>query len=115
MLKEHGRWQNDIGNLSRFRHELLMHGNEQVLALEALADQPLFGADIAGLVFWINIAVTGPPPRSASESPVRIRTDLRLIELADIGIGIGRSHQFRLVQPEDIAIVVESAAALILP
>ena len=31
------------------------------------------GATVTGLVFWISIALTGPPPFNASASPVRMR------------------------------------------
>ena len=41
--------------------------------------------------------------------------DLRLVEHADVRVGIGRAHQLGLVQAEDVAVVVEGAAALVLP
>ena len=41
MLHEHGRRQHDIGHRSRLGHELLVHGDEQVLAGKTLAHQGL--------------------------------------------------------------------------
>lgn len=115
MFEEHGGRQHDIGHIGRLGHELLMHGDEKIVAQETLLYQPLFGRDIDG----IGVLDKQCRHRAAVAQRIGIArqhgADLRLVELTHIGVGIGRSHQLRLVEPEDIAIIVERAAAFILP
>ncbi|MNI12486.1 hypothetical protein D3C73_656710 [compost metagenome] len=42
-------------------------------------------------------------------------SDLRLVKHADLRVHIGRAHQLGLVQPKDLAVVMEGAAAFVLP
>ena len=61
VLHEHGRRQDDVGHQGRFRHELLMDADEQVLAGKALFTSCCSGATETGFVFWTIIAARGGP------------------------------------------------------
>lgn len=115
MFEEHGGGHHDIGHLGRFRHELLMHRNEEIVAQEPLFHQPLFRRDING----IGVLDEQRRHRAAVAQrfcvPRQHTADLRLVELANFRVGVRAAHQLRLVEPEDIAIIVEGPAALILP
>lgn len=93
MFKEHGGRQHDIGHLSRFGHELLMHGDEEIVAQETLFHQPLFGRDIDG----IGILYQQRRHRAAVAQRFRVPVSTRPIcdwsSLAYLGVGVRTAHQ----------------------
>ena len=115
VLHEHRRRQHDIGHHSRFRHELLMHDNKQVLARKALTHQRLFGRhchrvgvldqhrlDRRAAMQHLAIAGQDPP-------------DLRLIEHAHAVVDRIEAFDDRFIESPDAAIVEEGAATFVLP
>ena len=58
VLEEHRRGQHDVGHRGRLGHELLVHGDEQVLAQRSRAARGCCRAPPpTGLVFWISMRV----------------------------------------------------------
>jgi hypothetical protein len=56
VLEEHGGGQHDVGHPRGLGHELLVHGDEQVVAGKPCLTRFWSGATDAGLVFWMTIA-----------------------------------------------------------
>ena len=115
MLHEHGGRQHNIGEFRRIGHELLVYGHEQVVAQETLLHQALLGADV-GRVSVLD--EQGGHRRTVPQGLAIARqdaADLRLVELAHVAARKPRALQQALVEAVDRAVVVEGAAALVLP
>ncbi len=97
VLDEHGGRQDDIGNLSRIGHELLVHRHEQVVAQEAFTDETLFRR----YVHRVGVLDQQRRHRPTAAKSFRIAgqhpADLRLVELADIRIGVSGAHHSDLL------------------
>ena len=115
MLEEHGGRQDDVGQLRRVGHELLVHAGEEVLAAKSLDHQPLLGCDIGG----VGVLDEQRRHRRAAVERRGIagedRADARLVEVADARIDEAAAFEQALVELEDARIGVEGATALISP
>ncbi len=92
-----------------------MHGDEDVVAQEAALHQPLLRCDID------RIGVLDEQCRHGAAMAKRFgisgqnAADLRLVEHAHIRIVKGAADEFALVQPENVVVRMEGAAALMFP
>ena len=115
VLEKHRRRQHDVGNRRRLGHHLLVDADEEVLAGEAALDLRLLGRDR----HRVGVLDQHRRHRRAAEQRLFLaaedRADPRLVELAHLRVGDVEALDHRLVEAVDAAIVVEGAAALVLP
>ena len=115
VLQEHGGRQHHVGHLRRRRHELLVHGDEQVLAREAGLHLALLGRHL----HRVHVLDEERRDRRAVLDVVGVagqhRADARLVEHAHLRVGDVEALDQRLVPVIDGAVVVEAAAALVQP
>ncbi len=86
MLEEHGCRQDDIGELRRIGHELLVHAGEQVFAQEALLHQSLFRRDVGRIGVLDEHRSHRRPAVQRVRGARQDRADPRLVEMADARI-----------------------------
>ena len=97
VLKKHCRRQDDISEFCRVGHELLMHDQKEILALEAFDDLALLGRDIG----WIGVLHQHGSDRRATVQRFGVTgqhpADLRLVEPAQARIKVFTPLEQRLV------------------
>src|SRR5580704_5155231 len=72
VFDEHGRGQHDVGHFAVSVMNCSCTQTNKSSRAKPRLTTSWSGATATGLVFWISMALTGGPPRSASSSPVRI-------------------------------------------
>ena len=115
VFEEHRRRQDEIGHLRRVGHELFVDAGEEVVARKALAHQPLLGRDVHRVGVLDQHGRHGHPARQRLGIAGQDAADLRLVKMAHRRVAIFVPLDDALVQVPDGAVVVETAATLILP
>ena len=115
VLQKHRRRQDDVGGARRLGHELLVHGDEQVLALKAAADLVLIGRDRGRVGALHEQRLDRRAALERVGLAAEDRADARLIERAGFRIAELGAFEQALVEMEDGVAVVEGAAAFVLP
>ena len=115
VLEEHGRRQHDVGHLRGLGHELLVHADEQVVAREALVHLVELRRD----AHRVGVLDQQRRDRRAVAEVLAVadqdRPDPRLIEHADRRVEHIEPFDDGLVPVVQVALIVERAAALVLP
>ena len=115
VLDEHRRGQDHVGDLRRLGHELLVHADEEVLAGEALVDQPQLRRDhhrvrVLDEHRGHRGAVAQVPPVAGEDGP-----DAGLVEHPDSRVPHVQPLDERPIPVVDRPVVVERAAPLVPP
>ena len=115
VLHEHRRRQHDVGHQRRLGHELLVHADEEVVAGKAPLHELLLRRDRDR----VGVLDQHRGHRRAVQQRLGIAgehaADLRLVELAHGGVAHVEALDQGLAPVVDRAVVVEGAAALVLP
>lgn len=80
VLEEHGRGQDDVGELRRLGHELLVDHEEQVLARQPLMDVCLIGGDGRGIGVLDEHRLDRRPVLESAFVAAKDRADLGHVE-----------------------------------
>jgi hypothetical protein len=117
VLDEHRRRQNDVGEGRRRRHELLVHGEEEVLAREASPHPLLVGRDLGRVRVLDEHRSDRRSPGERIGLARQHGTDPRLVEHTDVGVEAVQAVRERRVEAPGPTIPCDEvgAAALALP
>ena len=115
VLEEHGRRQDDVGHGGRLRHELLMDGDEQIVARETPLDAGLIGRDRNRVGVLHQHGLHGWAAAQRVGIAAQDRADPRLVEHAHRRVAHVETFDDGRVPMVDGGVVVEGPAALVLP